>query len=96
MQQNKLQRFAITLTLLIALALLLSSCETSPEVIEVPVAPPPVEWPDFPDPGDRVIVADDGTVSMDADYWVSIAEYAIRVESARMVYERFRELYAEE
>lgn len=95
MQRKRRQKLPIMPILAIALALLLTSCASSPEIVTETIAPPPIEWPYFPDPSDRVTVHDDGTVTMDADYWVAIAEYAIDVNATRMIYEDFREIYGE-
>lgn len=96
MQQMQRGRYANTLILAIALALLLTSCASSPETVTVTetVAPPPIDFPTFPDPSGFVEVSEDGeTVYVDTEYWVQIAEYAIDVRAAEQQYESFREIY---
>lgn len=97
MQRKRSDRYASKLTLAIALALLLTSCASSPETVTVveTVAPPPITFPTFPYPDGFVTVSDDGeTVILDTEYWIQIAEYAIDVNAAQRQYEAFREIYA--
>jgi hypothetical protein len=96
MQTRKNAGSAILLILAIALALLLTSCRSSPEVVTVTqtVPPPAIEFPLFPDPAGFVEYSEDGlTVLVDSEFWIQIAEFAIDAESARLQYESFREVF---
>lgn len=96
MRHRRNATFASTLILAIALALLLTSCASSPEVVTVTktVPPPPIEFPTFPDPGGFVDYSEDGlTVYLATEYWVQIAEYAIDVRAAQRIYDTFRDIY---
>jgi len=65
------------------LLLPLASCVHSP----VPAAIIPVEWPEFPDPGDHVQLLADGIVAMPLTYWIAIVTYVVEIQRIREIME---------
>jgi len=59
------------------LPLLFVSCQSS-----VPTVKTELDWPTFPDPTGHVTMAD-GVVTLDLEYWMAIATYAVAVQRVR-------------
>ncbi len=61
--------------------------------VETRTAVPTLSFPAFPDPDGRVSLdAEKETVTMPLEYYARIYEYKVRVDEARAVYERIRDL----
>jgi uncharacterized lipoprotein YajG len=86
-----LKKSATFAALTILLALLLTQCASSPEVVTETVLPPAIEFPDPPAP--YGVEYGDGTVTIPAELWVQIAEYYIDVEATEQKYRAIREEY---
>lgn len=59
--------------------MLLTSCESCPPAIEVPV-----DWPAVPDPGELVVLEGE-TVSMPLDYYLALVRYFVAIERVREI-----------
>lgn len=81
------------------------SCTTSPpsapEIVEVPVPYPVIEyrdrplpaidWPPFPDPSGAVELLPDGRVALPLELWLDITRYVIDVEAGIDRIEAYRD-----
>ena len=94
-QRNRRTRYAIMLTLLTALMLPLTSCQSSPEVVtEIETVVPPLTFPTPPDPAGFVTVdADTGDVIVAVEWWIRLAEYMVGIDAVRKQYELYRRTY---
>ena len=75
--------------------LLLSSCQTSPEVVtEIETVVPPLTFPTPPDPQGFVEVDNTtGDVIVQVEWWVMLAEYMEDVDATRKQYELYQRTY---
>ena len=72
-------RRLLAVAILSGLLLLSGSCASCPEVVEIPL-----DWPEFPAPGEDVILAEHSVI-MSLEYWEAITVYAVRVARVREI-----------
>ena len=72
------KRLLVALILSVLLPLCVS-CASCPERVEVPL-----DWPEFPAPGDDVILAEHSVI-MSLEYWEAITVYAVQVARVREI-----------
>ena len=78
-----------------ALLTLSQSCRTAEKAVSVerPV-PIAISFPKFPELGDAT-ENDDGTVTLDGEFLVRLAEYKFRIQETEESYEKLKELYGQ-
>lgn len=82
MRHRKRRKNCGLVLLVIALMLLVGSCQTCPPEIEP--AKIQIDWPAVP-AGDAVLTDDDVTVAIPLDYWLKLVEYFIEVDGIHAI-----------
>lgn len=60
------------------------------------VPPPPIEFPQPPDPQGQIEVSEDGeTVYVPTEFWVRLAEYMVDVRAVEEKYRAYRDIYSD-
>jgi len=77
----------------VILAVLLTSCQTSPVAVVTENPPlPAIDWPVFPDPTGEAEQLPDGRVIVSPEWWFALARYAIHVEANIDLIEEYRRI----